>query len=74
MNQTKMTVGVAVEPELLASWALTMESRLSCLTRIGHHEALNDRHGHRLVCEARLSPSRMPMTNEQVLQASSVVL
>jgi hypothetical protein len=75
MSRTKTTVGVVVEPGFLASWASTMESRLSsCLTRSAHHEALNGRFGHPLVCAVRLSPLRKPMTSERAPRVSSVVL
>ena len=74
MSQTKKTKGVVIEPEFLASWALTTEPRLSWLTRIAHHGALNGRRGHRLVCEEILSQRRRPMRSERALRASSVVL
>jgi hypothetical protein len=73
VNQTKTTAGVETEAGFLASWALTMESRLSCVRGIAHHKVLNGQHGHHLVCEARLSQSRKLMTSELALRASLVV-
>lgn len=68
MSQTRTTMGVVSEPGFLASWALTMESRLSSQTGIA--QALDGQHGHRLVCEARPSLQRKRMMSGLAPRAS----